>query len=229
MTRGPNGKKDAGRWRANIRLDELRDRRVAAAKRDIWVRSAKAANWGQLQQTPKTWEQLTETVRTWEKLNETAKSRDRFQEVAKAKDRVHEVAKAKAQLNELIEAWEQEKKTEARKSVQARSVATSRRFWRRLASPAYILGGQPVVDVPPPRGPSQLEKCRSIVGFAKHFLPRDKRDDFADECLDEIEAAAEAGRPVFRRTASILLRALPVLIVRSRFPTRARKAGAKGE
>lgn len=123
------------------------------------------------------------------------------------------------QLHENAENWERIRASELLR----------RKLSRQKQFAMYISRRSPVVGPSPPKSVSRLERCRSMVGLAKHFLPRDQRDDFADECLDEVEAAAEAGRPVIRRTASILFRALPVLIVRSRLPARARKAGAKGE
>lgn len=159
-----------------------------------------------LQKDPETWKQFQEEIERLRGLGGDLRTRKRLLEAVEAlqelgvdRDTLKTLQRSKVGDLEVF-SW-------LRKALQDRSVAES----------------------PVSKNVSRLEQCRSVVGFAKRFLPREQRDDFADECLDEIEAAAEAERPVVRRTASILFRALPVLIIRTRLPTRARKAGAKGE
>ncbi len=94
-------------------------------------------------------------------------------------------------------------------------VVSEGRVVRRLTPPPDERGSQ--------RG--RVGRCRSLLAIVRHVLPSDVRDDALDEWLDEIECAAAAGRPVVRRTASIILRALPSLAWRSRVPARARGKG----
>jgi len=70
-----------------------------------------------------------------------------------------------------------------------------------------------------------VSRCRSLLDLAKVVLPPSARDDAIDEWTDEIECAAATGRPVLRRTVSILVRSLPRLAVRSRLPKRVRERG----
>ncbi len=72
----------------------------------------------------------------------------------------------------------------------------------------------------------KVAKCRSVLKIANRLLPKDVRDEAIDEWMDEIECAAAADLPVFRRTLSILLRSLPALAWRSRQPARARRGRA---
>jgi hypothetical protein len=57
--------------------------------------------------------------------------------------------------------------------------------------------------------------------LGKCFVPSSLREDTIDEWLDEIETAADAGKPVLWRTVSILIRALPRVVARGWRPTRA--------
>ncbi len=67
--------------------------------------------------------------------------------------------------------------------------------------------------------------CRSVLSLAYLALPLSTRQDALDEWLDEIACAEVAGRPVVRRTLSIIVRTLPRLAARSRLPIRARGKG----
>lgn len=81
-------------------------------------------------------------------------------------------------------------------------------------------------DVAPASPPSpRLTRCRSLLGLATGLLPASEREDAFDEWADEIETAMADGRPILRRTCSIVLRTLPVLMVRARLPKRAPRGG----
>jgi hypothetical protein len=68
-----------------------------------------------------------------------------------------------------------------------------------------------------------VTRCCSALTLAHLLLPPSVRGDALDESIDEIETAAETGRPVVRRTISILVRTLPLLAVTSRVSTHARR------
>lgn len=68
-----------------------------------------------------------------------------------------------------------------------------------------------------------VSRCRSVFNLGKRLLPSDVRDDVTDEWIDEIETAAEAGKPVLWRTISILAYAFPCAVIRSLRPSRARE------
>lgn len=74
--------------------------------------------------------------------------------------------------------------------------------------------------------PRRVEKCRSILRIANRLLPEGSREEALDEWMDEIETAAAKELPVFRRTASIVVRSLPVLALRIRLPARAPRGGS---
>lgn len=74
-------------------------------------------------------------------------------------------------------------------------------------------------------GQRKVAKCRSLLGLAHRVLPPGVREDALDEWMDEIECAAVEGKPVLRRTLSILCRSLLSLALRSRRPARARGNG----
>lgn len=81
-------------------------------------------------------------------------------------------------------------------------------------------------DVAPASPPSpRLARCRSLLGLASGLLPASEREDAFDEWADEVETAAAEGRPILRRTCSIVARSLPVMILRSRLPKRAPRGG----
>jgi hypothetical protein len=82
---------------------------------------------------------------------------------------------------------------------------------------------EPQDEVVPSR---RAQGCKSLLAAAHRVLPRTVQEEALDEWLDEIECAASQGKPVLRRTISILCRALPVLAVRSRLPARARGGGS---
>ena len=91
---------------------------------------------------------------------------------------------------------------------------------------ATLLGQEnkvPQEEVVPSR---RAQRCKSLLAAAHRVLPRTVREEALDEWLDEIECAASQGKPVLRRTISILCRALPILAVRSRLPARARGGGS---
>jgi hypothetical protein len=71
----------------------------------------------------------------------------------------------------------------------------------------------------------RVARCRLILRIAHRVLPPGMREDALDEWMDEIECTAEKGRPVLKRTFSILFRSLPVLAWRSRGPARVRGGG----
>lgn len=79
-----------------------------------------------------------------------------------------------------------------------------------------------------PHNPPQAsaERCKMLLGMAYRILPPGAREEALDEWHDEIECAAAQSKPVWRRTLSIIFRALPVLALRSRFPTRAHGGGS---
>lgn len=79
----------------------------------------------------------------------------------------------------------------------------------------------------PAEGDRRVHRCRSVLNLAKAALPRDIRDDYIDEWMDEIECAAARNRPVLPRVMSILVRSLPILTWRSRIPTRVRRPGSQ--
>jgi hypothetical protein len=66
-------------------------------------------------------------------------------------------------------------------------------------------------------------RCRSLLKLANFLLPHSAREDALDEWMDEIQGAAEEGRPFRRRALSILCRSLPPLALRARLPVRARR------
>jgi hypothetical protein len=71
-------------------------------------------------------------------------------------------------------------------------------------------------------GPSRtVRRCGSLLGAASRLLPSSVRDEAVDEWLDEIETAAEDGRPILRRTLSIL-QSLPIQAWRVRRAVRVR-------
>jgi hypothetical protein len=75
-------------------------------------------------------------------------------------------------------------------------------------------------------GPQRkVAKCRSMLELANRVLPPGVREEALDEWMDDVECAAEAKKPVIRRTLSILFRSLPSLALRSRRPARARGNG----
>jgi hypothetical protein len=71
-----------------------------------------------------------------------------------------------------------------------------------------------------------VHRACSLLALAKRALPPEVREEALQEWVDEIESAAEEGQPVRRRAVSIVLRALPVLAVRSRLPARVRGGGS---
>jgi hypothetical protein len=79
-----------------------------------------------------------------------------------------------------------------------------------------------VVGVMSSTRPSRaVRRCNSLLDAAGRLLPPSVRDEAVDEWRDEIETAAEGGRPVVRRTLS-MLRSLPIHAWRARRPVRAR-------
>lgn len=71
-----------------------------------------------------------------------------------------------------------------------------------------------------------VHRACSLLALAKRALPPEVREEALQEWVDEIETAADEGLPVRRRAISIVLRALPVLAVRSRLPARVRGGGS---
>ncbi|HET7416990.1 MAG TPA: hypothetical protein VFJ61_05150 [Solirubrobacterales bacterium] len=63
-------------------------------------------------------------------------------------------------------------------------------------------------------------RCRSLLARACCLLPPAEREEALDEWADEIETAALQGRPIVRRTLSIVFRALPAMALRMRLPSR---------
>jgi hypothetical protein len=70
------------------------------------------------------------------------------------------------------------------------------------------------------------QRCHAALRMAAGFLPREMREERLDEWLDELEAAQAAGRPVRRRTASIVVRAAPHEIWRLRVRSLKRRRNA---
>lgn len=72
-----------------------------------------------------------------------------------------------------------------------------------------------------------MTRCRSLLARASCLLPPGEREEALDEWTDEIETAAGEGRPILRRTLSIVFRALPTIAVRIRMhrPSRAPRGG----
>lgn len=70
---------------------------------------------------------------------------------------------------------------------------------------------------------SAVHRARSLLAFAYRLLPADTRLEVFDEWMDEIETAAEEKLRVRRRTISIILRSLPIMVFRSRRPVRVRE------
>jgi hypothetical protein len=83
-----------------------------------------------------------------------------------------------------------------------------------------------VDDAKVDRPDERTAKCRWVLRLANHLLPSEAREESIDEWIDEIETASEGGVGVYRRTASILVRSLPVLAWRSRMPARVRGGGS---
>lgn len=107
-----------------------------------------------------------------------------------------------------------------RKKVHAFAVSLDRPSGSRMniyVAPGRFGGGK--------RSVTKVDRCRTLFYLAKVALPPSARDDAIDEWMDEIECAAAAGRPVLRRTVSILVRSLPRLALRSRLPKRVRERG----
>jgi hypothetical protein len=71
----------------------------------------------------------------------------------------------------------------------------------------------------------RVARCRSVLDLASRLLPAEARHDAFDEWVDEIESAACDGRPITRRTASIIFRSIPYAAWRSRRPSRMRRGG----
>lgn len=80
--------------------------------------------------------------------------------------------------------------------------------------------GQLVWENPPKR---RLGFCFSFLSVAVNVLPRPDRQEALDEWADELRCAAEERLPILRRTASILVRALPPMALRGRVLSRARR------
>jgi hypothetical protein len=68
-------------------------------------------------------------------------------------------------------------------------------------------------------------RCCSALRIASRLLPAKVRNEELDEWVDEIYTAVDEKSPIIRRTASILLRSLPVVVLRSRLPARSRRGG----
>lgn len=67
------------------------------------------------------------------------------------------------------------------------------------------------------KGPGSLNRrvarCRSILEIVHRALPASIRADALDEWIDELECAASARRPVVKRTVSIVIRAIPLMLL----------------
>jgi hypothetical protein len=91
--------------------------------------------------------------------------------------------------------------------------------WYRTAPRRWVArrqGSSSSVDGPPMR--KRAAFCRSVLSVGARLLPAEVRGDALDEWTDEIATAEQEDAPVFRRTASILVRSLPPLAVRSYLP-----------
>jgi hypothetical protein len=79
-------------------------------------------------------------------------------------------------------------------------------------------------ESPKPRpAKRRLSFCFSFLSVAVNALPQPDRQEALDEWVDELRCAAEESLPILRRTASILVRALPSMALHGRFLSRARR------
>lgn len=69
----------------------------------------------------------------------------------------------------------------------------------------------------------RLGFCFSFLSVAVNILPRPDRQEALDEWVDDLRCAAEDNLPILRRTASILVWALPPMALRGRVLSRARR------
>jgi hypothetical protein len=113
-----------------------------------------------------------------------------------------------------------------RRQIQALEAQAPRHFKVLLKGSA--VENMPALPLAPPIPRDRSERVarhRSLLSIARLLLPRGARDAAFDEWVDELECAAAVGLPLARRTASILLRALPREAWTSRRPVRARGRG----
>jgi hypothetical protein len=70
---------------------------------------------------------------------------------------------------------------------------------------------------------ADMHRCQSLLEVGQRLLPARIREETLDEWVDELETAAEKGRAIWRRTFSILFRALPSIACRSRLSLHGRR------